>query len=120
MATTHQIAEIASHIGEPPRAAMLTALMDGRSLTATELACGAGITAQTASSNLARLTRARLLRVDRQGRHLYPSLATPGVARMLEGVMQLAASRDAARPRPLVVGPRDSALREVFGIADLT
>jgi len=111
MATAYQIAELASHLGEPPRAAMLAALMDGRALTATELAGVAGVTPQTASSHLARLTGARLLRVDRQGRHRYHRLATPEVARMLEGVMQLASSRDSARRRPLVVGPRDSALR---------
>jgi DNA-binding transcriptional ArsR family regulator len=111
MVTTYQIAEIASHLGEPPRAAMLAALMDGRALTATELAGVAGITAQTASSHLKRLTGARLLRVDRQGRHRYHRLATPEVARMLEGVMQLASSQDSPRRRPIVVGPRDSALR---------
>lgn len=105
MATTYQIAELAAHVGEPARAAMLAALMDGRALTATELAGVAGITPQTASTHLARLTRARLLHVSRQGRHRYHRLATPEVARLLEGVMQLAASR------PLVVGPRDAALR---------
>jgi DNA-binding transcriptional ArsR family regulator len=90
MATTHQIAEIASHLGEPARAAMLAALMDGRALTATELACVAGITPQTASTHLARLSTAGLLRVDRQGRHRYHHLARPEVARLLEGVMQVA------------------------------
>jgi DNA-binding transcriptional ArsR family regulator len=111
MATTYQIAEVASHLGEPARAAMLAALMDGRALTATELAGVAGITPQTASTHLARLTGASLLRVDRQGRHRYHRLATPEVARMLEAVMQLAATRDARPRRPLVVGPRDAALR---------
>jgi DNA-binding transcriptional ArsR family regulator len=111
MVTTYQIAEIASHLGEPPRAAMLAALMDGRALTATELAGVAGITPQTASSHLARLTGARLLRVDRQGRHRYHRLATAEVARMLEGVMQLASTREGPRRKPLVVGPRDSAMR---------
>ena len=32
MATTHQIAEVAAHLGEPARVAMLAALMDGRAL----------------------------------------------------------------------------------------
>ena len=111
MATTYQIAEIAAHFGEPARAAMLAALMDGRALTATELAGVAGITPQTASTHLARLTDARLLRVERQGRHRYHRLATPDVARMLEGVMQLASAREPHRGLPLVVGPRDAALR---------
>ncbi len=111
MTTTHQIAEIASHLGEPARAAMLAALMDGRALTATELACVADITPQTASTHLARLTLGGLLRVERQGRHRYHRLATPEVARVLEGVMQLASAREANGHRPLVVGPRDEALR---------
>jgi DNA-binding transcriptional ArsR family regulator len=111
MATMYQIAELASHLGEPPRAAMLTALMDGRALTATELAGVAGVTPQTASSHLARLAGAQLLRVERQGRHRYHRLASPEVARVLEGVMQLASSRAPGRRKALVVGPRDSALR---------
>jgi len=111
MATTHQIAEIASHLAEPARVAMLAALMDGRALTATELASVAAITPQTASTHLARLTLAHLLRVERQGRHRYHRLATPEVARMLEGVMQLASAREGNGFTPLVVGPHDEALR---------
>ena len=111
MATTYQIAEVAAHFGEPARVAMLAALMDGRALTATELAGVAGITPQTASTHLARLTHAHLLRVERQGRHRFHRLATADVARMLEGVMQLAAARDSRHGPPLVVGPRDAALR---------
>jgi hypothetical protein len=90
---------------------MLAALMDGRALTATELAGVAGVTPQTASGHLARLTAARLLRVDRQGRHRYHRLATPEVARLIEGVMQLASTCAPPPRKPLVVGPRDSALR---------
>ena len=112
MATTYQIAELASHLGEPPRAAMLAALMDGRALTATELACVAGITPQTASSHLARLSGAQLLRMSRQGRHRYHSLASPEVARMLEGLMQLASGQVPRGGKALALGPRDSALRE--------
>ena len=61
----HQIAEIASHLAEPTRVAMLAALMDGRALTVTELASVAAVTPQTASTHLARLTLAHLLRVER-------------------------------------------------------
>jgi hypothetical protein len=43
------IAQIAALIGDPARANILTALMAGQALTATELANEAGITAQTAS-----------------------------------------------------------------------
>ena len=58
MVNTNQIAHIGLVVGEPARAAMLVALMDGRALTAGELARAAGITPQTASSPLARLTDA--------------------------------------------------------------
>ncbi|MBX9821961.1 MAG: helix-turn-helix domain-containing protein, partial [Afipia birgiae] len=49
------MAMIASLVGDPARSNMLTALMSGRALTATELAQEAGITPQTASSHLAKL-----------------------------------------------------------------
>src|SRR5262249_54395082 len=94
-------------VGEPARAAMLGVLLDGRALTAAELANAAGVTPQTASSHLARLTAAGLLAVEAQGRHRYHRLAHAEVARLLEGIMQVAA---AIRPAP-VVGPRDQALR---------
>jgi len=41
---------VASAIGEAARGKMLNALMDGRALTATELALEAGVTPSTASS----------------------------------------------------------------------
>src|SRR5215469_17859077 len=49
------IAVVASLMGDPARANMLTALMTGRALTASELAQEAGVTPQTASSHLAKL-----------------------------------------------------------------
>lgn len=110
MASTTQIAEIASLIGDPARAAMLAALMDGRALTATELASTAGITPQTASSHLSRLTSAGLLSMEKQGRHRYHRLASQSVARMVKGIMQVATG--IARPsRPVSVGPRNASLR---------
>lgn len=110
MTTTVQFAEIAALAGDPARVTMLHALMDGRALTATELAHAAGIAPQTASGHLARLTAVGLLSVHKQGRHRYHRLATPAVARMLESIMTVAAE---LRPhqRPLTVGPRDAALR---------
>jgi DNA-binding transcriptional ArsR family regulator len=110
MVNPNQLAEIAAVVGEPARAVMLTLLMDGRALTATELARGSGITPPTASSHLARLVSARLVKVERQGRHRYHRLATTDVARMLEGMMQIASHRMALKPE-LRVGPRDKAMR---------
>jgi len=112
MLSTAAFAGTAALVGDPARANMLAALMDGRALTATELAQTAGITPQTASGHLARLTEAGLLTVARQGRHRYHRLATPAVAQMLEGIMAVAADAG-SRPRrtPVVAGPRDQALR---------
>ena len=49
------IARVAALIGDPARANMLSALMSGRALTASELAAEAGIAPPTASSHLAKL-----------------------------------------------------------------
>jgi DNA-binding transcriptional ArsR family regulator len=106
MATTNQMAEISALLGDPARAAMLGALMDGRALTAGELARASGITAQTASAHLARLTGAGLLAAEKQGRHRYHRLASPEVARMIEGIMRVATAL-----RPVATGPRDAGLR---------
>ena len=115
MVSTTALAETAALVGDPARANMLAALMDGRALTATELARAASIAPQTASGHLARLTTAGLLSVETQGRHRYHRLASPGVARMLEGIMAVAeVGRAADRVRrPVVVGPRDLAMRAV-------
>lgn len=103
------IARLAALIGDPARANMLSALMAGRALTASELAAEAGIAAPTASSHLARLEAGGLIRQRRQGRHKYVTLAGDEVARVLEGLMGLAAGTGHLRTRP---GPRDAALRK--------
>lgn len=103
------IARIAALIGDPGRANMLTALMGGRALTASELALEAGITAQTASTHLARLVEGGLIRQRRQGRHRYAELASVEVAAALEALMGLAAGAGHLRRRP---GPRDPELRQ--------
>ena len=110
MTSQSAFAEVAALAGDPARAGMLHALMDGRALTASELARVAGITPQTASGHLARLAVAGLLAVEKQGRHRYHRLASPAVTQMMESIMQVASGLDTARPR-LVVGPRDAALR---------
>jgi DNA-binding transcriptional ArsR family regulator len=102
------IALIASLMGDPARANMLTALMSGRALTASELAREAGITAQTASSHLAKLEAGGLILQEKQGRHRYYALAGPDVAGALESLMGLAARAGHLRLR---TGPADPALR---------
>jgi DNA-binding transcriptional ArsR family regulator len=103
------IALIASLIGDPARANMLTTLMSGKALTASELAAEAGITAQTASSHLSKLEGAGLLTQRKQGRHRYFALADDEVGNLLEAMMGLAAKRGHMRAR---TGPRDPALRK--------
>lgn len=112
MLSTAALAETAALIGDPARATMLMSLMDGRALTASELARAAGITAQTASGHLARMTDAGLLAMERQGRHRYHRLASAAVAQMLESMMSVAANQPGPRPRTIVTGPRQVALRE--------
>jgi DNA-binding transcriptional ArsR family regulator len=100
MNTGSLIAEIAELVGEPARAAMLTALLDGRALTATELAYAARVTPQTASTHLAKLTETSLLAVVREGRHRYFRLASPKVVEMLDGIVAVALE-NRPRYRPL-------------------
>ena len=110
MSNLATFAEVAALAGDLARAEMLRALMDGRALTASELARVAGVTPQTASGHLARMVTAGLLGVEKQGRHRYHRLASPVVAQMIESIMQVASGPGATRP-PLVVGPKDAALR---------
>src|SRR3954470_6476118 len=102
------IAMVGSLVGDPARSNMLTALMTGRALTATELAHEAGITPQTASSHLAKLEGGGLIEQEKQGRHRYYRLADPDVAGVLEGLAGLAARAGHMRVR---TGPKDPALR---------
>lgn len=103
------ITNIAALIGDHARAEVLTALMSGMALTATELAAIAGVTRQTISGHLAKLVEARLLAVQSQGRHRYFRLADPDVARLLESLMSVAFRSGAVRVRS---SPREPALRK--------
>lgn len=103
------ISLVASLVGDPARANMLTALMSGRALTASELAQEAGITAQTASSHLSKLETGGLIARTKQGRHRYFRLADEDIADVLEGLMGLAARAGHMRVR---TGPKDPALRK--------
>jgi DNA-binding transcriptional ArsR family regulator len=87
-----QLAEVAQLVADPGRANILSTLMDGRALTATELAGVAGVTPQTASSHLAKLVKHELLTVQKRGPRRFYRLTTPLVAQMLEGIMTVAAA----------------------------
>jgi DNA-binding transcriptional ArsR family regulator len=104
---TPDLAGLAALIGDPARARMLTAVMSGNALTATELALEAGVAASTASTHLAKLTASRILAIEKQGRHRYFRLFDAEVAEMLEGLMEIASRRGPRRR----TGPADPALR---------
>src|SRR5205823_94842 len=90
---------IARLVGEPARGAILSALLDGRVLPASELAYRAGVSPQTASAHLARLIEGGLLRVERTGRHRYYRLADPEVAQRLEALATVLPFDPARTPR---------------------
>lgn len=108
IASANTIAEIGRLVGDAARANMLSALMDGRALTAGELAARAGISPQTASGHLAKLTEADLIRLERQGRHRYFRIASTEVAEAI-GALMVVAATGPRRHHP--IGPRDEALR---------
>lgn len=103
------IAHIAALIGDPARANIMLALMSGKALTASELAQEAGVTLQTTSSHLARLSDGGLLTLRKQGRHKYFSFANDGIAHLIESLMGVAAGSGHLRTR---TGPKDAALRK--------
>ena len=105
MSEAAELARLAALVGEPARARMLTALVGGIALTATELAATADVAPSTASEHLARLVDGGLLGIERQGRHRYFRIAGAEVAELLENLGSVAAVR---HPR---VGPSDPALR---------
>ncbi len=91
-ANTHSdaVSGIAAAIGEPARARMLYALLDGRARTSTELALAGGVSPSTASVHLNRLKTERLIKVAVQGKHRYYTLEGRKVATALEGLSVLA------------------------------
>lgn len=95
-------------LADPARAVMLTALLDGRALPAGELAFAARVTAQTASSHLAKLLAGGLVALEIEGRHRYYRLAGAHVAQALE---HLAAIRPEAQIRRRALSPEARRLR---------
>ena len=88
---------------------MLTALMSGKALTATELSLEASITPQTASSHLSTLLEGDLLAVRKQGRHKYFQLKNVQVAELIEQMLNIGALISNAKTS---TGPRNERLRK--------
>jgi DNA-binding transcriptional ArsR family regulator len=84
------VAAVAALIGDPSRAKVLMALLDGRSLAASVLAAEAGVSASTISEHLSRLVDAGLLTASRQGRSRFFRISRPDVADALEAIARIA------------------------------
>jgi DNA-binding transcriptional ArsR family regulator len=104
-----QIAHVAAMIGDPARANILLSLMDGRALTASELAQAAGVTLPTTSGHLAKLTSAKLIKATKEGRHRYFVLTDHDVSQAIESLMALSQRTGFVRVR---TGPKESHLRK--------
>jgi DNA-binding transcriptional ArsR family regulator len=107
MTAHHSVADVAALIGEPTRAAMLIALLDGRALPASELAFAAGLSAPATSLHLAKLARGGLVRMRQQGRHRYYRLTSAEVAHAIEALGTIATGPPPARS----LSPAREALR---------
>ena len=89
-----KLSQMAQMISSPARAAMLLALADGRALPASELACRAGISNQTASEHLTLMKKMGVLCVEQCGRHRYYRVVD---ARMMEALEDLLAASSEIR-----------------------
>ena len=78
MVAAANLVEVAALVGDTARATMLSALMGGQALTASELAARARISRSTASGHLTKLVGARLLAVTQQCRNRYYRIAPGG------------------------------------------
>lgn len=103
------IVGIAALIGDHARAEILTALMSGQAFMASELAERAGVTKQTMSSHLAKLSETGLITAKSQGRYRYFRIANEEAAHLLETLMGMAFKTGAVRVRS---SPREPALRK--------
>jgi len=82
-------AAVAKLLANPARSAMVGALLDGRALTAGELARVSGVAPSTASQHLEDLVSGGLLVTSAQGRHRYFAVASAEVAEALESFARI-------------------------------
>jgi DNA-binding transcriptional ArsR family regulator len=108
MSTGIELAEIGALTGDPARGNMLALLLDGRAHAAKELSIVAGVSPQTASWHLGKLSEGQLLASEKQGRRRYYRLASPLVAQMLETMLTVAGTNPPRRRSPSKL---DEALR---------
>jgi DNA-binding transcriptional ArsR family regulator len=84
-----RIATTAAMLADPSRAAMVLALMDGRSRSAKKLALDAGVTPQTATAHLKKLVAANILLWQGSGREKYFRIAGSEVAQAVEALSEI-------------------------------
>ena len=96
-----RIASAAALLADPSRAAMVLALMDGRSRSAKNLALDAGVTPQTASAHLRKLVGANMLAWEVCGRSKYFRLAGADVAQAIEALSEIGTGKLPAAAREL-------------------
>lgn len=97
MSSHFAIAQVASLVGEPSRAAILLHLLDGSAQPAGELARAAGLSAAAASLHLAKLAAGGLIVGEKRGRHRYYRLTSGDVARAVEALGAVATAPPPAR-----------------------
>ena len=102
------VVRVAQLVGDPSRATMLMALMDGQAWPAGDLARAAGVAPSTASDHLGQLVAGGLLTVVRQGRHRYYRIADESVAQIMKS---MAAAAPPGQVRSLRQSDERSALR---------
>ena len=88
-----RLALAAGAVADQTRARMLSALMDGRAYTATEMSLSGGVSPSTASAHLRVLVEQGLIECVPQGRHRYFRIASHEVGQALESMMALAAKQ---------------------------
>ncbi|MED1543477.1 winged helix-turn-helix domain-containing protein [Bacillus inaquosorum] len=95
------IAKISSLLSDPSRSSILLSLMDGRIHPAGELAYLANIKPQTASFHLNKMLEAKLISVEKHGRHRYYRLSNSEAANVIEQLLSIA-------PKEKVTSLKDS------------
>jgi len=105
--TDPNVAEIAALIGDPARAAILFALLDGQELPASELAFRAGLSAQAASAHLGKLVGGGLLIARSCGRQRLFTVASAEIGYAMESLATI------ARPTPIVALTQNSAMQRL-------
>ncbi|WP_170226556.1 ArsR/SmtB family transcription factor [Rudaeicoccus suwonensis] len=93
LTTGPDLSVVGRALADTSRSQMLTGLLTGTAWTVGELASYAGVARSTASEHVGHLSAAGLVRLVRQGRHTYVSLAGPEVAAALESLSLIAPDR---------------------------